>query len=365
MQRDRKTELRVGVFVITALIVGATLIFTIGSRRNMFGSKVTYHAVFSNVSGLRAGSPVRIAGVDVGVVSDVTIRRDGKIHVELRVDDDATPLVRRGSLASIGNKGLLGDKLVEVSVGDGPPLPAETTLGVDESADFGAYMRQAGKVLASAQETVDNLRATTEGFADPQFGADVRRATRRFADVMDVVADERGPMRRLMSDPELATRVQSSLANVDRATGELASTARSVRAIADEVRSGDGTAHELIYGRSGAELAQNLANATGEVTQILEEVRTGDGTLHAIVYDDAGREIVANATAMSADLRAIVGDIRAGRGTIGGLLADPSIYEDVKRLVGNLERNEVLRALVRYSIRNDAPREGARATPTD
>jgi phospholipid/cholesterol/gamma-HCH transport system substrate-binding protein len=66
--------------------------------------------------------------------------------------------------------------------------------------------------------------------------------------------------------------------------------------------------------------------------------------------------LIENLTAMSQDLRLIVADVRAGRGTIGGLLVDPSIYEDVKRLVGNLERNEILRALVRYSIREDEPR---------
>ena len=51
-----------------------------------------------------------------------------------------------------------------------------------------------------------------------------------------------------------------------------------------------------------------------------------------------------NVTAMSSDMRAITADVRAGRGTLGGLLTDPSIYEDVKRLVGNLERNEILRS---------------------
>jgi phospholipid/cholesterol/gamma-HCH transport system substrate-binding protein len=45
--------------------------------------------------------------------------------------------------------------------------------------------------------------------------------------------------------------------------------------------------------------------------------------------------------------------MKAGRGTIGALLVDPSVYEDIKSLVGNVERNQVLRALVRYSIKQD------------
>jgi phospholipid/cholesterol/gamma-HCH transport system substrate-binding protein len=62
---------------------------------------------------------------------------------------------------------------------------------------------------------------------------------------------------------------------------------------------------------------------------------------------------------MSDDLREIVSNVKAGRGTIGGLLVDPSVYEDVKALVGNLERNQVLRALVRYSIKQNEERPHA------
>jgi len=47
---------------------------------------------------------------------------------------------------------------------------------------------------------------------------------------------------------------------------------------------------------------------------------------------------------------------------IGALLTDPSVYEDIKRLVGDLERNDILRALVRYSIRRDEPREPVEVT---
>jgi phospholipid/cholesterol/gamma-HCH transport system substrate-binding protein len=62
---------------------------------------------------------------------------------------------------------------------------------------------------------------------------------------------------------------------------------------------------------------------------------------------------------MSDDLREIVGNVKAGRGTLGALLVDPSVYEDIKSLVGNVERNQVLRALVRYSIKQNEARPHA------
>jgi phospholipid/cholesterol/gamma-HCH transport system substrate-binding protein len=61
----------------------------------------------------------------------------------------------------------------------------------------------------------------------------------------------------------------------------------------------------------------------------------------------------------------ITGDVRAGRGTVGALLRDPSVYEDIKRLVGDLRRNEILRSLVRYSIRRDERVEPVEVEPAD
>ncbi|MEO7112287.1 MAG: MCE family protein, partial [Polyangiaceae bacterium] len=65
----------------------------------------------------------------------------------------------------------------------------------------------------------------------------------------------------------------------------------------------------------------------------------------------------------SDDLREIVANVKAGRGTLGALLVDPSVYEDIKSVVGNVDRNEVLRALVRYSIKADESHPKARVAP--
>jgi phospholipid/cholesterol/gamma-HCH transport system substrate-binding protein len=56
---------------------------------------------------------------------------------------------------------------------------------------------------------------------------------------------------------------------------------------------------------------------------------------------------------MTDDLRTIVANVKAGKGTVGALLVDPSVYEDIKAVIGNVERNQVLRAIVRYSIKQD------------
>ena len=132
-----------------------------------------------------------------------------------------------------------------------------------------------------------------------------------------------------------------------------------IDAITGEIQSGDGTAHELIYGQEGARLITNLADTAGETATILRDVRTGDGNAHDLLYGDSAGDLIENLTAITADVRVIAAETRAGRGTLGGLLMDPSIYEDIKRLVGNLERNDILRSLVRYSIREDEAQDPA------
>ncbi|MBK8172460.1 MAG: MCE family protein [Sandaracinaceae bacterium] len=366
MDRSRAVQVRVGVFVVAALTIASALIFVLGSRKGMFGAKTPYHAVFSNVGGLRPGSPLRIAGVDVGTVGDVELRNDGRIHVELKIGNAYRTLVRNDSIATIGNKGLLGDRLIDVTVGRGTQLQPGATLRTNEPGDISALMSQAADIVQDARTTVQNLRSVTGVLAESGFQNDIRSSTHSLAQILDMTAQGNGTFRRVMTDPELANNFNRTIGNIQTMTNELARTARGIRDVTDEVSHGDGTVHEVIYGQSGAALLRNLASASDEAAQMLAAVRTGDGTVHDLIYENGANELIRNANAASGDIRAIIADVRAGRGTLGGLLTDPSIYEDIKRLVGDLDRNEILRALVRYSIRNDEPREAARVdAPAD
>ena len=84
-------------------------------------------------------------------------------------------------------------------------------------------------------------------------------------------------------------------------------------------------------------------------------IREGNGLAHSLLSggDQANKQLADDVGAMSTDLRQIIADLRAGKGTLGALLVDPSVYEDIKGVLGNVQRNDALRALVRYSIKQD------------
>jgi phospholipid/cholesterol/gamma-HCH transport system substrate-binding protein len=353
---DGSSELKVGIFVTAALVIGGILVFVIGNRSAMFASKNQYDAVFESVDGLRAGSPVRIAGIDVGTVEEVGFGEGGNIRVTMEIREDASAFVREGSTASIGSKGLLGDQLVDITVGEGERLPPGSTIPTSEESMLASFLGETGR---EAEGVVQNVNRASEGLAetlgDPQVQQDMRNIVHNLEVLTSLAQEEDGTVRRLFSDPQMADDLQAALRGLRGSSSELNRTLRGVRRIIQEVERGDGTAHELIYGEEGVQMLSSLALAAGEIATILRDVRTGDNNAHELLYGDEAGNLISNLTAASADLRAIVADVRAGRGTIGGLLVDPSIYEDVKRLVGDLERNEILRALVRYSIRQDRP----------
>ncbi|MDH5490575.1 MAG: hypothetical protein OEY14_01235, partial [Myxococcales bacterium] len=244
------------------------------------------------------------------------------------------------------------------SVGSGlPAWDADAPLPSIEELGLEAMLSRAGETLGTVGVAAENLRSATDPLADQELTNDLKRTARNLARITQMLAEENGTLQRLATDPSSAEALEATLQSLRRTSDELAGAARGARAIVEEIRAGDGTAHELIYGASGAQAVRELGGAANEIAALLREVREGEGTAHDLIYEDSAEALLGNLTEASRDIAAITAEIRAGRGTLGGLLTDPSIYEDIKRLVGDLERNEILRALVRYSIRRDEASE--------
>jgi len=356
MNQDR-SELRVGIFVTTALLIGGALIFAFGGQSSLFASKTAFETVFENVDGLRPGSPVQVAGIEAGNVERIEFGEDGRVHAYILVQDDAASFIRAGSAATIGSNGLLGDQLIDITVGQGDRLDENDVIPTSELSLLSSFLGDTGDdaegLVRDARRAMGSLADTLD---DEQVQSDVRDIVHNLNQITSMVNENDSTVRRLLTDPEMADDVQEALVSLRDTSSELNRTVRGVRRIVGEVEHGDGSAHQIIYGPELTRVLVNAAGAVGEVGTILRDIRTGDNNAHEILYGDEAGNLISNLTEMSADMRAIVADVRAGRGTIGGLLVDPSIYEDVKRLVGNLQRNEILRSLVRYSIREDAPR---------
>jgi phospholipid/cholesterol/gamma-HCH transport system substrate-binding protein len=112
-------ELTVGIFVLLGLACLAYLAVNLG-KMEIFGRGYQIFANFDNVSGLKTGAAVEVAGVEVGRVDSIRLtsffqaRVGMKLQPGLKVHDDA--------IASIRTKGIIGDKFVKLSPGNSEKL---------------------------------------------------------------------------------------------------------------------------------------------------------------------------------------------------------------------------------------------------
>ena len=366
MTSKRGRTLKVGVFAIGALVLSIIAVFLIGDNRRSWDSKRHFTARFKDVGGLKPGSPVRMGGIDVGQVT--TVGHDDKnpddhlIYVTVAVAKTEAIRVKPDTKAKVAGKGLLGDKMIVLEGGSpsADPAPDKSTIASD--LDAKDFMGRLDEISAKADLTMEAVKKTSESLADPQMAEDLKGSVKALRVILEGVANNKdGAAHKFIFDPEEGKRVDRILANLEATSANAAHASADARDIANRAKTGPGLVHTLVY---DDQLATGTTGTMVELHNSLKALRTGNGLGHAIVYgDDSTQHVMGNVNAMSDDLREIVANVKAGRGTIGALLVDPTVYEDIKSLVGNVERNQVLRALVRYSIKQTE--EKPHATVTD
>lgn len=369
MAKSIKSDLQVGAFVLFGLVLAGVVIFLIGDERRVFDESVEYTAIFDDVEGLKSGAPVRMGGVRVGQVEKVGYSEDandGMVHVQLSVVADASGRLRDDSVVSIENKGLLGDKMVVVTRGtEGAALPPGSQL--DTRKNPGMFER-IDDIAGEAEHTLKDVSKLAAALGDEKLHDDLRGTAHSVNVMMKEITEGDGYPHRLLTSREEADRISGLVENVDKTSRELNATLREMRLAVRQVRKGPGFAHDMLYGNGAKKEIGQIGDAAGEVALTLKGVREGDGFAHDLLFGGgAGTgDAVKNITQVTADLRDIVRNVKKGKGTIGALLVDPSVYDDLKRVLGDVERNDVLRALVRYSIkRDDAKKPAVEVSPTE
>lgn len=346
-----RQNLRVGAFVALALSVFAVAVFVIGQERSMFVSKTVLFTSFANINGLVAGAPVRLAGLDVGRVKGLSFDEslaNSHARVELMIEDRYMPRIRRDSYAYIDSKGLLGDKLVNLTVGSAS-APALQDGDYVEPKDGLSFESLAGELEGTARaitKTADTASDAVSSLATPELSENLRRVTGSLASLLEQVEHGDGLAHELLYDPSLAARTRHA---IDAMTG----TMQRVDAIVARVERGPGSLHSLVYDDAVGRTLDAFGRAGEGVALTTDQLNHGDGLAATLLRDPQGAQLVRDLADFSARIDRIAAHVERGRGTLGGLVVDPSVYEDMKTVLGNIERNTVLKALIRMTIKQD------------
>jgi len=107
-------EVSVGIFVLAGMLALGYLSIRLGKLEVLGSSGYEVTAEFSDIGGLKNGAEVEIAGVEVGRVTDISLK-DYQAQVKLRMKPGVK--LQDDAIASIKTKGLIGEKFVQITPG--------------------------------------------------------------------------------------------------------------------------------------------------------------------------------------------------------------------------------------------------------
>jgi len=114
----------VGLFVLAGFFAFAYMSLQLGEF-SVFSMEKTYsvQATFANVSGLKRGALVEMAGVNVGKVSGISLGENDQARVQLQINNGVK--ITDDAIASIKTQGIIGDKYIKITQGGSEELLVE------------------------------------------------------------------------------------------------------------------------------------------------------------------------------------------------------------------------------------------------
>lgn len=158
--------IRIGILIVASLLILAAGVFLIGDNRFLFRRTYLLCAEFQNVAGLNNGADVRVGGIHLGTVEQISLPDgpNGRLTVQMKMADPTKKLIRKDSVATIKTEGLLGNKYIEISFGSdkAPEVESGDSIKGESPVDFSdaalAAMNQAKGAAGSFQEDADALK---------------------------------------------------------------------------------------------------------------------------------------------------------------------------------------------------------------
>ncbi len=308
------SELKIGLLAVIAVALAAFLTLLVGGQEGFFWQRYHLKTRFTNVQGLKTGAVVRVAGVEVGKVTDVAFA-GAEVEITMQVSDTMKSRITDRSRASIGSLSLLGEPIVDISPsGEGTPLgdwgyvPASQSprqlADVAENASLG--LQEATRLLHDVRQgrgtlgrlvTDDTLYRDVEGFV----GAAER--------VADRLARGEGTAGKMLTDPEAYRSLVAALKNLDDMTRR--------------INAGEGSLGQLLKDDS---LVRSFTATGRNLDAITEKMNQGTGTMGKLVND---RELYDRLNTLARRLDDVSAKLDAGEGTAGQLLRDKQLYENM------------------------------------
>ncbi|MCA9683688.1 MAG: hypothetical protein KC457_15920 [Myxococcales bacterium] len=221
--------------------------------------------------------------------------------------------------------------------------------------ELNTFKDQIGGIIDKVDTSLAGISGLFSSLNNENTKRDLQGILANTNEISRQVADGEGLVGALFNDPEYKDDFGRTLKSVRHSAGQLDQTLSTINT------------------QAGPAL-RNVSRAADNVSDILEDLENpnNQSVLGRALHDpemgqDAADAIKSAADAVGSaretmnDLQVVVAEVRhsvtAGEGTIGKLLKDPKAYDDLVKLLGNIERVNVVKKLVRFVVEQDEAKE--------
>jgi phospholipid/cholesterol/gamma-HCH transport system substrate-binding protein len=291
MNGSRGKEIRVGALIVIGFLIIFAAFFVIGGQEGLFKKKYDLRARFGNVEGLTEGASVRLGGVNVGNVKNISFVPNGtdkQVVVTMDINASSFDKIRENSMARVGGQGLLGDRTVDISVGSQsePPLKPGEFVRSAETAGINEIISQSGDVMG-----------------------DIKAAAHNFKEISYKINNGTGTLAEVINDPRLYVSIDSLL--------------NMWSEITLKINRGQGTLAKIVNDPS---LYDNLSSSLSEIRQFMANVNAGKGSFGRLATENGiYNRLDSVLTSASETLEKING----GEGTAGQVLNNAELYQKI------------------------------------
>jgi phospholipid/cholesterol/gamma-HCH transport system substrate-binding protein len=314
------SELKIGVVTIVAIVIAAVTVFLLTGDRGFSWQRYYLKTRFASVPGLNSGSPVRLAGVEVGAVEEVTLEGE-QVEVTFSVNKRFGDRITSGSVAKLGSVSLLGEAAVDITPSaTGTPIPEWGYVPPGRAAaQLSDITDQAGQGIQELTGLIHDVRTGrgTVGklMSDEQLYVDLRRFVASAGEMTDSIRQGQGTLGKLINDPATANALEASMKNIQTLTQQL--------------NAGEGSLGKLLKDDS---FARSLNSTTSNIDQLVARINKGEGTAGKLITDPA---LYNRLNSLSERFDQLLTHLNDGEGTAGRLLKDRQLYENMNKVMAD------------------------------
>ena len=274
---DKTSTVKLGIFIFLGIAILVLAIFMLGGKEQLFSSTFNVKAYFKSVQGLKTGATIRLSGIDVGTVKNVSIVNDttGRVEVVMSIKEDVERFIRTDTRATIETEGLVGNKVVVLEIG---------SASAEQVTDGGTIRTKEPMSFADVIEETQGVMGYT------------KQMSKDLSEIIARVNRGEGSIGKLLVDDELYKHATDLTMEADQSLKSVTSEFNQVTDLFDRLGEGVGS------------VVARVDSTVADLYSVIAAVKEGKGVLGEMLvkgssFDSTFRQSMSNLEKTTVDAR--------------------------------------------------------------